>query len=196
MLGRKERKVDREDFDFENGTQLIYTNGQDEEENRGLRLKELLEAKTEAVTRGRHGSTGGGGTSSAAAVLFDERAYIEGGALHKGEDPYIRNRFNQEASDKLASNRDLPDTRVSSCKAKLYDADSLPATSVIITFHNEARSTLLRTVVSVLNRSPENLIKEIILVDDFSDNASDGEELSKIQKVRVLRNDKREGMYK
>ncbi|BES94740.1 polypeptide N-acetylgalactosaminyltransferase [Nesidiocoris tenuis] len=167
------------------------------EENRGLRLKELLEAKTEAVTRGRHGSGAGPGTSSvSSAQLFDERAYIRGGALRAGEDPYIRNRFNQEASDKLPSNRDLPDTRVASCRNKAYDVDSLPPTSVIITFHNEARSTLLRTIVSVINRSPEHLIKEIILIDDFSDNPLDGEELSKIQKVRVLRNDKREGLMR
>lgn len=42
---------------------------------------------------------------------FDEAGYIRGGALRTGEDPYIRNRFNQEASDALPSNREIPDTR-------------------------------------------------------------------------------------
>ena len=41
--------------------------------------------------------------------------------------------------------------------------------------------------MSVLNRSPEHLIREIILVDDFSDDPRDGEEVAHIQKVVVLR---------
>jgi polypeptide N-acetylgalactosaminyltransferase len=42
---------------------------------------------------------------------FDEAGYVSRGGLRQGEDPYVRNRFNQEASDNLPSNREIPDTR-------------------------------------------------------------------------------------
>lgn len=42
---------------------------------------------------------------------FDEAGYIQRGILRSGEDPYTRNSFNQQASDALPSNRNIPDTR-------------------------------------------------------------------------------------
>lgn len=55
------------------------------------------------------------------------------------------------------------------CRVKKYDYQHLPTTSVIIAFYNEAWSTLLRTIHSVLETTPAVLLKEVILVDDFSD---------------------------
>lgn len=46
-------------------------------------------------------------------AFFNEAAYIAAGTLGPQEDPYKRNKFNQAASDRLASNREIPDTRMS-----------------------------------------------------------------------------------
>ncbi|KAJ9582078.1 hypothetical protein L9F63_003580, partial [Diploptera punctata] len=54
------------------------------------------------------------------------------------------------------------------CKKQKYPAD-LPTASVIVCFYNEDYNTLLRTVHSIIDRTPENLLHEILLVDDNSD---------------------------
>nr|XP_040037512.1 polypeptide N-acetylgalactosaminyltransferase 10-like isoform X2 [Gasterosteus aculeatus aculeatus] len=86
-----------------------------------------------------------------------------------------------------------------SCKRKLY-AEKLPNTSIIIPFHNEGWSSLLRTVHSVLNRSPPQLLAEVILVDDFSDKehlkVALEEYMVRLPKVRILRTKKREGLIR
>jgi len=87
----------------------------------------------------------------------------------KSQSLYRIHRFNLLASDRIPLNRTLPDIRKPLCKDISYDTSKLPTTSVIIVFHNEAWSTLLRTVHSVINRSPRKLLKEIILVDDASE---------------------------
>ncbi|CAL8097693.1 unnamed protein product [Calicophoron daubneyi] len=78
-----------------------------------------------------------------------------------------QNGFNIYVSDKVAIDRSLTDIRHPNCKTKLYSS-KLPQTSVIIPFFEEHWSTLLRTFNTTLLRSPPNLIKEVILVDDGS----------------------------
>jgi len=78
------------------------------------------------------------------------------------------NRYNLMASDRIPLNRTLPDARRKECRNLVYN-NPLPTTSVIIVFHNEAWSTLLRTLHSVINRSPSKLLVEVILVDDASE---------------------------
>uniref|UniRef100_A0A915NBE5 Glycosyltransferase 2-like domain-containing protein n=1 Tax=Meloidogyne javanica TaxID=6303 RepID=A0A915NBE5_MELJA len=76
--------------------------------------------------------------------------------------------MNVAASDKISLDRSLPDVRIKECKTKIYDLNKLPKTSVVIIFTDEAWSPLLRTVHSVINRTPDKLLEEVLLVDDFS----------------------------
>uniref|UniRef100_A0A8C9WRS3 Polypeptide N-acetylgalactosaminyltransferase 13 n=1 Tax=Scleropages formosus TaxID=113540 RepID=A0A8C9WRS3_SCLFO len=110
------------------------------------------------------------------------------------------NQFNLMASDMIALNRSLPDVRLDGCKTKVYP-DELPNTSVVIVFHNEAWSTLLRTVHSVINRSPRHLLLEILLVDDASERDFLKEKLENYVRildvpVRILRMEQRSGLIR
>nr|XP_020503969.1 polypeptide N-acetylgalactosaminyltransferase 6-like [Labrus bergylta]XP_020503970.1 polypeptide N-acetylgalactosaminyltransferase 6-like [Labrus bergylta]XP_020503971.1 polypeptide N-acetylgalactosaminyltransferase 6-like [Labrus bergylta]XP_029135967.1 polypeptide N-acetylgalactosaminyltransferase 6-like [Labrus bergylta] len=111
-----------------------------------------------------------------------------------------RHCFNQFASDRISLSRSLgDDTRPPECvNRKFPRCPPLPTTSVIIVFHNEAWSTLLRTVYSVLHTSPAFLLKEIIMVDDASvaDHLKDPleEYVRQLKIVKVVRQPQRKGL--
>lgn len=85
----------------------------------------------------------------------------------KVEEGYNRHGFNSFVSNMVSVERELTDTRSDECKSKSYS--NLPKCTVIIPFHNEEWTLLLRTVHGVLNRSPDELLVEVLLVDDASD---------------------------
>ncbi|KAM9496152.1 polypeptide N-acetylgalactosaminyltransferase 14 isoform 1-T2 [Clarias gariepinus] len=126
---------------------------------------------------------------------FEEKNYLNTHRWKPGQDPYTQYAFNQRESERIPSNRGLKDTRHYRCTTLHYDPE-LPSTSIVITLHNEARSTLLRTLRSLLNRTPVHLIHEIILVDDFSVDPNDCLLLTKLPKVKCLRNKQREGLIR
>ena len=117
----------------------------------------------------------------------------------KYDDGWQRNAFNEYASNMISLHRSLPDVRDEECKTQKY-RDNLPDTSVVVCFHNEAWSVLLRTVHSIIDRSPPHLLKEVILVDDFSDMDHLKKPLedyvAKLRNVKVVRTKQREGLIR
>ncbi|XP_039296598.1 putative polypeptide N-acetylgalactosaminyltransferase 9 isoform X2 [Nilaparvata lugens] len=116
------------------------------------------------------------------------------------DEGWQKNAFNQYVSDLISLHRQLPDPRDEWCKAPNRTLTKLPSTSVVICFHNEAWSVLLRTVHSVLDRSPKHLLHEIILVDDYSDMPHLKKQLEEYMemypKVKIVRAAKREGLIR
>ncbi|XP_041824509.1 polypeptide N-acetylgalactosaminyltransferase 11 [Melanotaenia boesemani] len=114
---------------------------------------------------------------------------------------YHRHAFNVLISTRLGHHRELPDTRDPRCREKSYPL-ALPSASVVICFFNEAFSALLRTVHSVLDRTPAYLLHEIILVDDHSELEELKDNLDRYVteelqgKVKLVRNQKREGLIR
>uniref|UniRef100_A0A4W5QZG7 Polypeptide N-acetylgalactosaminyltransferase n=1 Tax=Hucho hucho TaxID=62062 RepID=A0A4W5QZG7_9TELE len=149
----------------------------------------LLPALRAVMSRAHEGP---GEMGKAVVIAKDEQ--------EKMKELFKINQFNLMASDMIALNRSLPDVRLDGCKTKVY-VDDLPNTSIVIVFHNEAWSTLLRTVHSVINRSPRHLLQEILLVDDASERDFLGKKLENYARtlevpVRVLRMEQRTGLIR
>ncbi|KAI1242821.1 hypothetical protein IHE44_0000373 [Lamprotornis superbus] len=92
------------------------------------------------------------------------------------------------------------------CLQQKYDS-SLPTASIIICFHDEAWSTLLRTVHSIMDTTPKAFLKDIILVDDLSQQGRShfsvwplksalSEYISKLDGVKLIRSNKRLGVIR
>lgn len=102
----------------------------------------------------------------------------------------------------FSPNRTLPDPRPFECAQVNYNLNELGQVSVIIIFTNEVWSALIRTIWSVVNRTPKILLKEIILVDDFSDKIELIEPLKEYvdfyfgDLIKIIRLNKREGLIR
>ena len=117
---------------------------------------------------------------------------------------YENHAFEEYVSELIALNRSLPDFRGQWCRDQ-YDGkiDTLEKVSIIICFHNEAWSTLMRSVHSIINRTPRELVEEILLVDDKSDKEHLGQRLDDYIKatfpanlVKLIRQEKRQGLMR
>nr|XP_058946855.1 polypeptide N-acetylgalactosaminyltransferase 13-like [Pocillopora verrucosa] len=158
--------------------------------NSGSRTREVYDASI--AKRTNPGGLGEGGKP--AYLMSDEDKKL-------AEQHFGDHSFNWVLSDKISLDRTLEDVRGDRCKAKHNTYPTkLPTTTVIICFHKERLSVLLRTIHSVINRTPPDLLSGIIVVDDFSEDERLGKPLddhvATMSKVTVLRNDKREGLVR
>ena len=111
--------------------------------------------------------------------------------------------FNLVNSDKISMDRLPKDLRDKTCK-KIDYPEKLPRVSVIVVFHNEGWGPLVRTFHSVVNRTPKELLGEIVIIDDGSiikDKPHLGDPLEQYIKrwnglVKLFRNERREGLIR
>lgn len=163
----------------------------------------VLESQRKAG--GHDGATEDGGPAGGGGG--DDADFSELGMIFSQRDQelrdlgYRKHAFNVLVSDRLGFHRAVPDTRAAACRAQPYPGD-LPAASVVICFYNEALSALLRTVHSVLDRTPARLLRQLVLVDDASElddlkGALDEHVRKRLpSKVTVIRNARREGLIR
>ncbi|XP_069122936.1 polypeptide N-acetylgalactosaminyltransferase 1-like [Argopecten irradians] len=121
-------------------------------------------------------------------------------ARHRGLVDNTRFKYNVSIGDSLSLRRPVPDNRNPQCHYTQFPYDPSLSVSVVTIFHNEALSTLLRTVHSILDRSPPEVLREVILVDDASTLSYLKGDLdmyiSMVPKARIIRNLGRAGLVR
>ena len=166
----------------------------------------LVPTSPSAITNGK------GGTQSTRNMLLSETDVSSLGMILNDHDEkeFLQNKkhaFNAFLSSRLPLNRDVPDFRYvfvvppvtlsvfllrdlhrvvlihrnPKCMLQSFHLPPITA-SIVICFHEEAKSALLRTVSSVVSRTADILLKEIILIDD----ASISDELQKSLQSELL----------
>ncbi|KAJ3594000.1 hypothetical protein NHX12_006332 [Muraenolepis orangiensis] len=175
-----------------------------------LRIMERLE-RLETVVNQHIQETPGQGDEGQPDTSFSDSSLF----AHWGKELSPENRrvalklfqyygYNSYLSDRLSFDRPIPDLRPDGCKNMSYHAD-LPQVSIVFIFVNEALSVILRSVHSAMNRTPSHLLKEIILVDDYSNNDELKEKLpgfvSEANRLRpgfikTVRHSKQEGLIR
>jgi len=88
---------------------------------------------------------------------------------NEGEESISNYGMNMAVSDAISLERPIPDTRMEECKNWNYPEHMGLKASVVIVFHNEGWSTLMRNVHTIIKRTPPEMLQEVLLVDDFSD---------------------------
>ncbi|XP_048244239.1 polypeptide N-acetylgalactosaminyltransferase 11-like [Haliotis rufescens] len=120
----------------------------------------------------------------------DEITLAEGMARHG---------FNELLSERLGEIRPIKDSRNKLCREQQYPQD-LPEASVVMCFYNEAWSTLIRSIQTILTRTPAVYLHEIVLVDDASTLDHLKARLSKyihgLSKVKLVRSTERLGLIR
>lgn len=156
------------------------------------------------------------------AKELHEKLTLKLGSEETQTDRYVKSQgynlfaFNLLVSNRIGLFRPIPDTRNPKCplRRSLEQASLDPSqsfygsavssklrlkASIVICYYNEAPSALLRTVYTILKRSPIELLQEIIIIDDSSEpeySYKTVEHLIRSDLVTMVQTNKREGLIR
>jgi polypeptide N-acetylgalactosaminyltransferase len=112
--------------------------------------------------------------------------------------------YNIYVSDLIGPRRNLSFMAHEKCKTINYEISQ--KASIVIIYHNEGFSVLIRMINSIIERTPLKNLQEIILYDDFSEEKhiiqnylkqhSDLEKWEEKVEIQFEKNEKREGLIK